>query len=235
VVLVIIFLHKNLLFVIAMKKVLFCLLSIFTLLFSSCNRNFEDPKPINYDYSNAFPLKAGNYWVYQATVTDAARKVYTASHVDSVWIASDTIINGKVHYIQMSTYTGPLKMYLSDSSGYVVSQILQFRSTLFAKHETSDTLEGNSNFMRIMYDPGKRVTVNAGTFETVASIILVKHQGSGNHHGQPESSDYSAPMFNEEYMLHEKSEYANNIGLVKRTYYDFGGMVEDKLVRYKVQ
>ena len=205
---------------------LLCLLLLSLVIFS-CSRNEEEPGPRTSEFSEAFPLAVGNYWVYQNVVTDGTGKVFQDPQLDSVWIESDTMINGKRFFVQRSTYESVLKTYITDSTGYIVSNVIDFRYTIFSRINAIDTLEGNDYFMRVMTNPGQKVTVLAGTFETVSSIILLKRSGE-------ESPDSNVPVFNKDYTVYEQSDYANNVGLVKVTLYHFGGMLEQKLVRYKV-
>ena len=202
------------------------LIALVIALFSCKKKADTAPQPPSaYDY---YPLKPGNYWVYEWFYTDTTG-VYTGNSgpADSVVVRTDTVIRGNTYYI-LDDYNGSsLGGIFRDSSGYLVDIDggIHFSSTNFTDVLHTDSLFGGTTlvgvFSWMMYNNVAAVTP-AGNFATM------QYKG--------------AMVYNMNYGINPKyymaDEYARQTGLVlTHTFYenDPNRIIDIKLLRYHVQ
>jgi hypothetical protein len=103
-----------------MKKLF--LLACIVVLLSSCQK--EEPKPSDSTpKANYFPLKIGNYWVYDLYQVDPLGNETLSNRIDSVIVKRDTIIRNTQYYVlENFREHSPRYTFLRDSSGYVVDE-----------------------------------------------------------------------------------------------------------------
>jgi len=182
--------------------------------------------PVQNEYSNAYPLAPGNYWIYRThNFTPEGEQKF--ENTDSVWIEKDTIINKKRYFIERSTAYWPLKRLLHDSAGSVISELAGIKEVIFSSN-LKDTLLKQTPYYRLNVDKGKEIQVLAGRFPTINCILLYKlDKATGITHDHP--------LYNADFMIIEQLLYANNVGLVKDVSYYVGNTIEKRLERYSVK
>ena len=200
------------------------LLTVVVVLFS-CKKKNDNQTPSAYTY---YPMKVGNYWVYEWFYTDTTG-VYTGNSgpADSVYVRTDTVINGNTYYV-LDDYNGSsLGGTFRDSSGYLVdvSGRIYFSTQNFNNVLKTDSFfAGNTLYQVYAWMTHNNVVANtpAGTFSTI------QYKG--------------ALLYNAAYGANPKYyqavDYAPQTGLVIRhAYYenDPNDIVDIKLLRYHVQ
>jgi hypothetical protein len=196
------------------------------LLLAACGRERDTVVP-DAQYQDGFPLAVGNYWIYRTTATYYNGHKQIFNTVDSVWIEKDTVVDGKRVFVQKSTYYPNLKIYLRDSAGCIISNLLQYQSIVFSTN-LRDTLEHRPPFYVMMLDADQQTRVWAGTFRTVNCMTLLRMDADGHEH-------HNQPMYDRHFMINEQKRYANRVGMVKRVTYFHGNTIENDLVRYHVR
>ena len=101
--------------------VLFITITVFAL--QSCNeKNETDPEPQN-TIVEYFPLKVGNYWVYERSSCDSSWSDCNSISIDTNWITKDTLIKNMIYYkVEGKNVVGINSPYfLRDSSDYIIS------------------------------------------------------------------------------------------------------------------
>lgn len=207
------------------RIILFLSLSV---CFISCNKP-GDPVPEwdKDDYSNGYPLRVGNYWIYRSTTYFSSGFVQVFPHTDSAWIEKDTVVGGKIYYLLKSTNRSPA--LVRDSGGYVLEKYFESPVPVFSRYNHEDTLLKAYPYYRIMTDIGDEVTVPAGTFKTINCKTLMKLDPNdpGGAHG--------FPMHDLNFHLHDERIYANNVGRVKFVTFYVGNRNEENLEKYYVR
>lgn len=165
------------------------LLTCIVALFISCND--DDPNDPNFKNptvsgrhvkgTDYFPLKIGNYWIYNVYKIDEAGDEILLNYTDSVVVVRDTIIRGNHYFIMerkqsiLEPNSRTTEVMLRDSSGYLVNEygIIQFSATnftdiLYSISETGGdgTLIYSASYM--MEKVTDHVVVPAGVFEALA-------------------------------------------------------------------
>lgn len=145
---------------------------------SSCKKEKQPDTPpkiddiVFLDYSKH--LKEGNYWIYQHVDIDTFGNETPTMQYDSIYAGKDTIINGHTYKVLMN-FDGAnyVKRATRDSLHYQVDPLgnITFSSVDFTNILRSypgvffgDTLADNTLQMT---NKGKKITVPAGTFETI--------------------------------------------------------------------
>jgi len=180
------------------------------------------------EFSKAFPLAVGNYWIYQTAVIYPNKMKQVGAQLDSVWIEKDTMVNGKRYFVQLRATTGPLPTLLTDSAGFIISQVARFKTVCFSRNSATDTLFSQAPYYRVMITGSQKTKVPAGTFNTVNSIQLLQITPQT----QLQAAEF--PPYNAKYLIQEQCLYANKVGLVKRISYYAGNRIEESLVKYAV-
>jgi hypothetical protein len=122
---------------IAFSKSLVGLAFLVVLVWASCRK-----EPNNTLSENSFPMKAGNYWVYQKFTIQTDGRVTLLPEFDSTFIAKDTILRGETYQI-LKQYNfdasrrllNSYQAILRDSASYVVDE----RGNRFYFPETKTT------------------------------------------------------------------------------------------------
>ncbi len=137
-----------------MRKLFFYLILI-PLFFSSCKKEETIACPPAPEIPNYLPMSVGDYWVYENFYVDTLGNDSSIGVIDSVYISTDTVINGKTYYVFRGT-NYPVKMQpnmllnivekvngdLINLDGTIVFSSTNFSDTLKSRYEThnGDTL-----------------------------------------------------------------------------------------------
>ncbi|HEX8548359.1 MAG TPA: hypothetical protein VF691_15470 [Cytophagaceae bacterium] len=180
----------------------------------------------NPDFSRAYPLQIGNYWIYRSTILFKNGFVQRFETTDSVWIDRDTVINRKLYWVKKSSVHG--SELLTDSSGTILLKSKDEHYAIFNKKNYKDTILRTAAFRRIMADINEEVNVVAGTFKTISCKTLMK-MGSDHQHME----DF--PIHDFDFHLHDQTLFANEVGIVKRISYFLGNKTEENLEKYYIK
>tara|TARA_Y100000768_G_C23963091_1_gene676443 strand:+ start:1250 stop:1882 length:633 start_codon:yes stop_codon:yes gene_type:complete len=150
-------------------------ITIALIFFTACKKDDDSTSNKSASKNSYFPLKIGNYWVYENYEIDANGTETKTSQIDMITIERDTIIKGNKYYVLEGTQY-PLSSkewktleFLRDSSGYIVDNDGRIH---FSKNNFTDVLldsEDDSVYiityqMEELVDP---ITVSAGQFEVL--------------------------------------------------------------------
>ena len=207
-------------------------LAFLLILINSCCKVEEIDTPPRETHLQHFPLKTGNYWIYQHYEIDTSGEETKISTIDSVVISGDTIINDLTYYVLSGTFIGGTFRVLDilrDSSGYLVNHLGQikfsednFKDTLWTINFTfGDSTVATTYFKMERQD--EPITVPAGTFDNVLNFKgTIKFYGLNN------------PFYKD-----KNSYYAKDVGKILDTYYWVSQAkrkrFERRLVRYHVE
>ncbi len=206
--------------------------SFFTVL--SCKKDkdpADDPKPEPVSYPNYFPLKVGNYWVYQLFEIDSSENETALNQFNTVTVTRDTVINNSTYFVleTKGSYNIKPKIYLKDSLHYIVNEKgeIQFSSQDFTnvlrtEREMFDENEEVLHTVFKMEDVENEIIVEAGSFKTLAF----------------KGTYYISPRFSYGRSIrYTFVNYAEGVGVVKERYISspYGAVAnERRLLRYKV-
>lgn len=219
--------------ILRVMKFTFWALSFATLFLLSCNKddsptkNPKKPVASVFDY---YPMKPGNYWVYQEYVIDTTGKEEKGQHRDSFYVVGDSVIgNDTFNYLSGSDVIYGTGLLLRDSAGFLINH----RGTVFLSTTNfKDTIDveyfkGNgSKFMRKagkMSPDGHVTKTPVGLFDAIrfeASYQLLDTSLSNN-------SWYPRVMYN---------YYAKNVGPIVKSFFYTSSLKhsEMRLVKYHV-
>lgn len=165
----------------------------------------EAAKPVDY----FFPMKVGNYWVYETV-----NSIGGGSIIDTIKVIGDIVINGKTFY-RFNKLIPVMQLYgnshlITDSSGYLVDTV----GGIYEVNDgTRDSIGGEDYIsVQTVIKTGNRdtlITISLGSFSSLETITDVYYE-SGI---APGSNPNPRPMY--EY-------WAKNVGLVKRTLFYSG-------------
>lgn len=212
-----------------MKKFLLLSLVITSLL--GCENDSEEVT--SGKVTEYFPMKIGNYWVYEHYRVDMFGNKTKLPLVDSVVVTNDTLINGKTYYVfegtdyfRHGTEWGITGIY-RDSSDCIVNPKGEIKLSL---SNFSDTLHqavleyDSQEYAEIIYkmqDKKKKIEVPAGTFDAL------------NFQGKFIANENFIPsgVENPRYL---NNYYSKGVGLVSKNYFYFTGehVFEVKLSKY---
>ncbi len=181
-----------------MKRLILVIL-ISLIAFQSCKeKNNPDPEDTVLDY---FPLKVGNYWVYERSSCDSTWTVCTTLSQDTCQITKDTIINDKLYYkLEGNNILGndtPIFLrdsgdYLVNSLGYIQLSIDEINSVLYEEYiintPQTDTLY---YIIREMIGHPNYVIVPAGTFNCIDNRTTLFRVKEGINEGVNAHNYYS--------------------------------------------
>ncbi len=212
------------------KTLLVTLVSVVSLTFSSCKKE-DNNADSGQTTSNFFPLKVGNYWIYERFQLDTAGNATALGIYDSCYIEKDTVINGNTCYILSAPGMNPGTQERSlyrDSAGL----ILNYDNRIWLNpYSDDDTLEAH-----YYYTPGTNDTVvSAISIMDLTPISTSTVAGNFNTINRkttvtvwPISSFSPNPRY-------QHCRFADNVGIVTEilpfytTYFTF---TEKRLVRY---
>ena len=193
-----------------MKKLL--LLPLLALLcMQACKKDDADNEPQASSADYFFPLKVGNYWVYETLNTQN-----NSTTINTISILGDTVVNGRTFYrfnsISPISIMGVLGEYLlADSSGYIIDPT---GFVYMANNGAMDTIEITSGSAYDMVTrTGNRdsvVNVPAGSFYTLETVADVYYKSITSPTGINPRSMHSYA--------------AKNIGNVKSTYFYYASV-----------
>lgn len=208
------------------------------LFFSSCgNDDIDEPtkKVAEPKASDYFPLKAGNYWVYELFEThpDSSKDYRIYQGRDSIYVVGIKIFENDTFY-QVSYNSAFFNKkndykYYKDSAGYLIEKpgikklsINNFKDTLYSYNIKGSDKENFAYVRRYMEKYDGTIQTPSGVFD---SIINLKQRVHINN-----------PNLFPNYPRYNSNLYAKGIGKV---YYDFGylggrAITECTLVKYKV-
>lgn len=172
-----------------------------------------------------YPLKKGNWWVYDYFNINTQSGVTQFWYRDSVYITGDTIINGHKYYHQLGTgqFGNGWWLFLRDSAGYMLT--LGGEKVLFSLTNYSDTLTIDSS----MYMPYLVYQKMIHT-DTVISVP------AGNFHSI--SKGYIWTYMNNPTPKNEYLFFGRNIGMTQYCHWHYPqciNKIEGRLVKYYVQ
>lgn len=152
-----------------------------------------------------FPLKVGNYWVYETLNTQD-----NSTTLDTIRILNDTVVNGKTFYRFNSL--SPLifgissEYLLADSNGYIIDPT---GFVYMANNGAMDTLDVTSgNVYDVVIRTGNRdtvVSVPAGSFNTLETVSDIHYKSMASPTGTNPRS------------MHNYA--AKNVGCIKASYF----------------
>lgn len=101
------------------------------LLFSSCAKEGIETTDSSIGPKDYFPLKEGNYWIYDIYAQKGSLAFEKTQYSDSTYIGKDTIISGKKYHSIHTTYGEyvgsppniPKTYYLRDSSEFLLAPL----------------------------------------------------------------------------------------------------------------
>ncbi len=209
-----------------MKKYVMAVVAI-AVIFSACSKDDKGSAPqTQIDPTEYYPMTTGSYWVYEHFLIDSNGVSNTHAH-DSIFVAGDTTINGKVYRHLDSETNFPLGVgFFRDSSGYLVNTTGHI---VFAPNDFSDTLSPFveminpvdtlfSGYIHMRQQPVEK-TVPAGTFE-----VLVKEENFLIKQGNANSK------------LQMLETRARQVGLIsaQTAYINAPYIIEIRLLRYHI-
>ena len=207
-----------------MKRIFFILSLI--LLIYSCKKdvaipsvkNNTPPSPQIQSSEDYYPLKKGNWWVYDYYQMNTSSGTEQFDHRDSVYIVGDTIINGYRYAYQKNTYQNGW-LYLRDSSGYMLT--IGGERILFSSTNFTDTL--------YIYNPAYPFTVYSKMIHT--DTLISTPVGSFHSISRGYIWRYNnQPLPKNEYLF-----FGRGIGLTQYCHWYYPncvGKIEGRLVKY---
>lgn len=155
-----------------MKKLLF-VFSVLAVLLTACKKDKTDYVTDAYSY---YPMKTGNYWVYQWFEVDSnGNETLSAWQNDSVVVLGDTTINGNTFYkVELNVYGSAARYitYMRDSAMWMVDQTgsVVFSVEAQAGYFNNDySIAGYDQVSRMDYGGHQKLTP-AGVFQTIFKI-----------------------------------------------------------------
>ncbi len=206
-----------------MKKYILFIFVISLFLFS-CKKEKDDPisKNNNAILDSYMPLAVGNYWIYQSVMVDTNGIETINPKLDSVYVSSDTLINGKLYYhiwgltfFNYPTYN----YYARDSSEFFVG----LKGALgFAPNYYKDTLINTVPNYYINY----RYSIPKDTLITVPAGIFLTSLF--------QSKFVFTPTYQWEKVRYMPQYFSRGIGIVKERAFFTGNpnYYEGRLLRY---
>lgn len=210
------------------------------MLFSCANENILPPNndPNAATYSQ---LGVGNYWIYEKFATDSNGNDYSLNSFDSVYIESDTLINGEayfkmiepVSYINTPTpYQIPKTVtFLKDSLNYIVN----------SKHQIVFSSNDFNNILLTYYTFSPQIP--QGDTQSVITCRMVDN----NFVKSTPAGLFTTINYQREFIqrapfdtilgdtIHFNTRYAENVGIVSKSLpvvWFQTTRVERRLVRY---
>lgn len=214
-----------------MKKNLVIIACMSLLVFSSCKKDTtetpDEPK------SNSFlPVKVGNYWIYEVYEIDTNGKATLLPDLDSCYVESDTMIDGKSYFKLVTNTSGwshstnvnfirPEGVNLITPSGdyYFKEEKL---NTILLEHfvtNNQDTLLRTT----VYQEDGGNLAVKAGSFTTVKRVV--------------HTENYKNQMPKGPNFPYSNTWFSKNTGVVQRdlpTYTLAYTYHQQRLLRYKL-
>lgn len=141
------------------------------------NETTEDS--VYFSEGDFWPMKVGNYWVYENMQIIDGGRLTSIPRIDSIYIEKDTIINGNREFVfsgnQFYERYNDVLFTQRDSLGNLI------RGNIVASMNNSDTLTvvKKSNYETKLAMEKKSITIPAGTFQ-VLSAKTITHDLTNN-------------------------------------------------------
>ena len=214
-----------------MKKAIF-LTSLILLIFSCKKDNVTKTPSVN-DY---FPMKIGNYWVYQEYQIDTNAIEKPLNYIDSIFISNDTIINGKTYFVfvtKSKSFLFPpdnLSFY-RDSSGNLVTQEGQI---LLSTENFNDTLSRRVDTIIINKVIDTLFTLTSKMEKIQGAVSLPA--GNFNNILDYRSTVIAFPNTAHTDTFYTDKYFARGVGKILHNFVDIGSgsKIELRLISYKI-
>lgn len=208
--------------------------SLVLLAFFSCKKDDtnDNDNQNNPTYDNYFPLKIGNYWVYQYNKLDTNGNETLLQIIDSNWVDRDTIINNHTYFIIGGSsfgYTNPdgINYMIRDSNGHFVNQygqILLSATNFSTKFNLNSIYTGTDTLVDLydqMFKTTNLVNVPAGDFNVINKRTTIT---------------YRQKVPGVDSIRYSHSYFSKNVGNIYSTilFYSNPTIYEKKLLRYKI-
>lgn len=207
-----------------MRK-LFVLAMLIAVVATSCKKD-DDPDPNDeippVSTINYYPMKVGNYWVYETYKIDSSGVETNEGKIDSIFVKSDTIVNGHTYYklfgnrlggsqyTQIGTYRDSSNLIVS-IDGAILLHPTNFTDTLTTEVHMQDNMKIYS-YYTIMENPSAQLTVPAGTFNVIRLM-----------------TDYIIYIHNPTYSRKHYKYYTDGIGMIQESF----GFASQRYVNYE--
>ncbi len=195
-----------------MKNLFFSLTLFLCIVFSSsCKKENPSPEPIPAETElRYFPLKTGNYWVYDEFIVDSLgiETDVTNNYPDTMFITMDSLINGAHYYYLFSKKFFFHRGWVRDSAQCLVdiNGYIQFKQS--AKIDTILRYDQDTMFKYSRF-------VHPGPFEVETKLGLLTCSLISNHY-------YWFHPQDAKYLIKEKqynnSFFAKDIGMITLEY-----------------
>ncbi len=184
--------------------------SLMVILFISCTKDEPDqevPTPTQETVFDYFPLKNGNFWVYEQKLYDSSGIEIPSSFLnDSLVVKNDTMINNMTYQIVEEYHlwgsTTPVKHFYRDSADCIVNHEGKIVFSIHSGFIYSDTIQPDTMVIIDYYfdNQSTNIVVPAGAFNCV------------DYKGEfyLKSDQYNTPRYFHTY-------YCKNTGPVKKT------------------
>ncbi len=174
------------------------------LIFLSCSETAVEPSIETESIEDYSQLEVGNYWVYDWYEIDGTSGEATYRSSDSLYIRTDTLINGRQYFIKSGTFLGTpnYSVIQFDSANALYSYPDRMIFTLDSALKTTVDIPSTSPIAIGEYgllSESETVQVPAGTFNCL------------NYFGTTESLDSEYPHG----IRINSNHYAKHVGLVK--------------------
>ena len=201
------------------------ILFVVAIAFLSCEKSETNSTEKVSDY---FPLKVGNYWIYQSYLCDSLDFDCQEYEIDSIYISKDTIMNGNTYFkIEGTRFGWEEKMFVRDSDNFIISSsgIILFAINNFTNpvYEDAIPVSTDDSICTIEYNVSaipEMINTPAGNFEAYNTKETFYRK----------SEDFSIPR-------HLHNYYSKNIGLIYESQCYVGGLegMKIELVRYHLE
>jgi hypothetical protein len=167
-----------------MKRFIFLALIVtFFISSSSCKKKEEKVECVTEEtpvvsYDNYYPLKVGNYWIYERYQINGDNTTTKMNEVDSSYVEKDTLINNKTYYKLIKydfVFDKKRINYLRDSLDYIVTSdgtILfsskDFRTTFYSGYNINEANDTILYYETKMADPDYILNFSGGSYNTSA-------------------------------------------------------------------
>ena len=210
--------------------------------FSSCTKESIEGQNLSSSPKDYFPLKEGNYWIYDIYAQKGSSAFEKTQYSDSTYIGKDTIISGKKYHTIHTTYGEyvgtsafiPKTYYLRDSSEFLLAPLgYKWFSTKVEDVKIHEKLVLDQQGIKINHSITMKNAVDIDINGTLFPCLHADHiyaVSKLSSTGNPEISQYN----------YGSTWYARGVGPVKKVLIGYTNnspnspSEEKRLVRYKV-
>ena len=208
-----------------LRLLIFFLLSLFIF---SCSKDEALPATINNSSTTYipssekyYPLKRGNWWVYDYYYINTNTGKEYFEYRDSVYIIGDTIINGHKYAYQKNTYQDGW-LYLRDSLGYMATiggEKFLFSCTNFSDTFNIDSSKYSYTIYTKMMHHDTLIPTPVGSFHSISKAYIWRCMNT--------------PAPKNEYLF-----FGEGIGMTQYCHWYYCsciGKIEGRLVKYHLE